>query len=74
MADDLEREWEELEPNRRKNPFPSLNQTEYELFLATVRHEARVGAEQAIRKHIDSLCIYHREETETLKTVVFGSR
>jgi len=28
--------------DRRRNPFPSLTDTEYELFMATIREEARI--------------------------------
>lgn len=80
MSDDIEREWEEtdglsgLAGDRRRNPFPSLSATEYELFLATIRHQARLGAEQAISKHINTLCAGHRDDTDALKVVVYGSR
>ena len=29
--------------DRRRNPFPSFTDTEYELFMATIREEARIG-------------------------------
>jgi|WetSurMetagenome_2_1015567.scaffolds.fasta_scaffold279665_3 hypothetical protein len=61
-------------PERRKGVFTFMNETEYELFMSTIRHESRIGAEEAIEKHIDRLCATHRSDTEALKTVVFGSR
>lgn len=61
-----------LTGDRRRNPFPSLNDTEYELFRAQMREEARRGAEAAIAAHLGQFCEDHRERTEHLESAVFG--
>jgi len=58
--------------NRRRNPFPAFTDTEYELFMATIREEARNGARSAIAEHLDDYCKQHRERTENIEAVVFG--
>jgi len=60
------------EAPKRRNPFPAFSDTEYELFMATIRHEARTGAELAITAHLGGFCQDHRERTEALEAVVFG--
>jgi hypothetical protein len=57
---------------KRLNPFPAFSDTEYELFMATIRHEARCGAEAAISAHLSGFCEEHRQRTEALEAVVFG--
>ena len=58
--------------DRRRNPFPSFTDTEYELFMATIREEARIGASSAISAHLTGFCDEHRERTEHVEAVVFG--
>jgi len=58
--------------DRRRNPFPAFSDTEYELFRAQMREEARLGAEAAITAHLGEFCAGHRERTEHLEACVFG--
>jgi N6-adenosine-specific RNA methylase IME4 len=56
------------------NPFPSMSNTEYELFKSMIREEARKGAETAIGDHLQDFCAQHRHRTEALETAIFGRR
>jgi hypothetical protein len=56
----------------RHNPFPAFSDTEYALFMSTIRHEARCGAEAAIVAHLRGTCDEHHDRTEALEVVVFG--
>lgn len=58
--------------DRRRNPFPAFTDVEYELFMATIREEARKGAELAICTHLKDHCGEHRRRTEAVEAVVFG--
>lgn len=60
--------------DRRRNPFPSLTDTEYELFRAQMREEARRGAEAAITAHLKDFCQDHIARMDALEAVVFGRR
>jgi len=60
------------EPRDKSNPFPAFSNTEYELFRAMIREEARKGAESAIGNHLQDFCAQHRQRTEDVETVVFG--
>jgi hypothetical protein len=55
--------------DRRRNPFPSLNDTEYALFLATIRDEARTGVEEALQRDCVRVC----PRIEAVESVVFGA-
>lgn len=59
--------------DRRRNPFPSLNDTEYELFLLTVEKCVAAGVEKAMVNYRQDNCGPHLTSTEHLKTTVFGS-
>jgi hypothetical protein len=63
-----------LAGDRRRNPFPSLNETEYALFMATLREEVRAGVTAAMDKYQKANCIPHQEDTAHLKIAVFGQR
>jgi uncharacterized protein (UPF0303 family) len=59
--------------DRRRNPFPSLNDTEYELFLLTIEKCVAAGVESAMDKYQKSSCLPHAVDIEHVKATVFGS-
>jgi len=62
-----------LAGDRRRNPFPSLNDTEYALLIATMERAAEMGAQKAVDRYMRGACEQHMERTTKLETVVFGS-
>lgn len=54
--------------DRRRTPFPSLTETEYRLFLATVREEVRRGVEAAL----DEDCVRRCQRVEGIEALVRG--
>jgi hypothetical protein len=59
--------------DRRRNPFPSLNDTEYELFLLTIEKCVAAGVASAMDKYQKSNCLPHVVDTDHLKAAVFGA-
>lgn len=59
--------------DRRRNPFPSMTETEYQLFLLTVEKRVEAGVTRAMVAYRHDNCGPHLESTDHLKTVVFGS-
>ena len=59
---------------RRRNPFPSLNDTEYELLMEKIERAASAGAQKAIQQYLATSCEGHQERTEHLESTVFGRR
>jgi len=56
----------------RRNPFPSMNDTEYELFLLTVESAVAKGVAVAMTAYRQENCADHENRTEALETVTFG--
>ena len=54
--------------DRRRNPFPSLNDTEYELFLATIREQVAAGVRAALAED----CVRRCSRVEEIEATVFG--
>ena len=54
--------------DRRRNPFPSLNDTEYELFLATIREQVSAGVRAALAED----CVRKCSRVEDIEATVFG--
>jgi len=65
---------EGLVGDRRKNPFPSMTETEYRLFLATIRECVQTGVANAMKDYRTENCLGHQERTERVETAVFGRR
>lgn len=61
-----------LAGDRRRNPFPSLNDTEYELLMEKIESAAERGADKAVDRFVQSNCLRHEERTEHVETAVFG--
>jgi len=59
--------------DRRRNPFPSMNDTEYELFLLTIEKSVNKGVSEAMAKYRQNSCEPHVTSTGHLNTAVFGS-
>jgi hypothetical protein len=58
--------------DRRRNPFPSMTETEYQLFRATIREDVTAGVTAAMTAYRRDNCEAHVERTEHLEAVVFG--
>jgi hypothetical protein len=63
-----------LSGDRRRNPFPSLNDTEYELLMSRMSEAAENGAKKAIADHLQHACDEHKERTRKLEVVLLGDR
>jgi hypothetical protein len=62
-----------LAGDRRRNPFPSLNDTEYALWVATMREEIRGAVEAGMEKYRKDNCLEHQSATERLRKEVYGN-
>lgn len=60
--------------DRRRNPFPSMTEAEYQLFLATIREQVTAGVTAAMASYRKDNCEDHVERTEHIETAVFGRR
>ena len=60
--------------DRRRNPFPSMNDTEYELFIYTIEKAVSTGVKTAMSEYRKENCEGHIERTIALETSVFGRR
>ena len=69
MSDDVKAPSED----RRRNPFPSLNDTEFELMMEKMERAAESGAQRAVDRYMKTSCEAHLRRTRALETVVFGS-
>jgi hypothetical protein len=58
--------------DRRRNPFPSLNDTEYELFLTTIERVVGASVKAAMQEFRADNCAKHIKRTDHLEAVVFG--
>ena len=57
--------------DRRRNPFPSLNDTEYELLMEKIEGAAERGAQRAVGAYMKS-CEGHLARTDHIEATVFG--
>ena len=60
--------------DRRRNPFPYMNDTEYELFIYTIEKAVSTGVKTAMSEYRKENCEGHIERTIALETSVFGRR
>lgn len=63
-----------LAGDRRRNPFPSLNDTEFELLRATIREDVQTGVHAGMTEFKKDNCADHQNRTRALEVAVFGSR
>lgn len=58
--------------DRRRNPFPSMNDTEYALFLLTIRQAVNEGVAEAMSKYQKDNCLPHQENTKDVMETLYG--
>lgn len=61
-----------LAGDRRRNPFPSMNDTEYELFLLTIKQTVNEGVAQAMVKYQNDNCLPHQGNTKEVMETLYG--